>query len=102
MNTKFKVIGLTRLAIKSKSTASEADALITRPSELLSWLTTSLSAREILGSILLPVKLDTIASGSPSLRRFCVALALSREDRLATRHALWRNTASIMMIIFDE
>ena len=36
MYTNFKVIGLTRLAIKLKSTAPEADALITRPSELLS------------------------------------------------------------------
>ena len=35
MNTNFKVIGLTRLEIKSKSTAPEADALTTRPSELL-------------------------------------------------------------------
>ena len=35
MNTNFKVIGLTRLGIKSKSTASEADALFTRPSDLL-------------------------------------------------------------------
>ena len=35
MNVNFKVIGLTRLAIKSKSTAPEADALTTRPSELL-------------------------------------------------------------------
>ena len=36
MNTKFKVIGLTQLGIKPKSTATEADALTTRPSELLS------------------------------------------------------------------
>ena len=35
MNTNFKVIGLTRLGIKTQSTASEADALTTRPSELL-------------------------------------------------------------------
>ena len=35
MNIHFKVIGLTRLGIKPKSTAPEADALITRPSELL-------------------------------------------------------------------
>ena len=34
MNTNFKVIGLTRIGIKSESTAPEADALITRPSEL--------------------------------------------------------------------
>ena len=33
--TNFKVIGLTRLGIKPKSTAPEADALTTRPSELL-------------------------------------------------------------------
>ena len=32
MNTNFKVIGLTRLAIRTQSTASEADALTTRPS----------------------------------------------------------------------
>ena len=31
----FKVIGLTRLEIKPKSTVPEADALTTRPSELL-------------------------------------------------------------------
>ena len=30
----FKVIGLTRLGTKPESTASEADALTTRPSEL--------------------------------------------------------------------
>ena len=35
VNTYFKVIGLTQLGIKSKSTAPEADALTTRPSELL-------------------------------------------------------------------
>ena len=34
MNTNFKVIGLTRLGIKPKSKASEADALTTRPFEL--------------------------------------------------------------------
>ena len=31
----FEVIGLTRLGIKPKSTAAEADALGTRPPELL-------------------------------------------------------------------
>ena len=35
VNTNFKVIGLTRLGIKPQSTASETDALTTRPSELL-------------------------------------------------------------------
>ena len=35
VNTNFKVIGLTRLGIKPKSTAPEVDALTTRPSELL-------------------------------------------------------------------
>ena len=35
MNTNFKVIGLTLLEIKLESTAPEADAFITRPSELL-------------------------------------------------------------------
>ena len=35
MNTNFKVIGLTRLGIKPESTAPEADALTTRPFELL-------------------------------------------------------------------
>ena len=34
MNTNFKVIGLTRLGIKPKSTDPEADALTTPPSEL--------------------------------------------------------------------
>ena len=34
MNTSFKVIGLARLGIKPESTAPEADALTTRPSEL--------------------------------------------------------------------
>ena len=34
MNANFKVIGLTGLRIKLKSTATEADALTTRPSEL--------------------------------------------------------------------
>ena len=34
MNTNFTAIGLTRLGIKPKSTASEADALTIRPSEL--------------------------------------------------------------------
>ena len=36
MNTNFKVIGLTLLGIESKSTAPEADALTTQPSELFS------------------------------------------------------------------
>ena len=35
MNINFKVIGLTRLGIKPKSTALEANALTTRLSELL-------------------------------------------------------------------
>ena len=34
VNSNFKVIGLTRLGIKTQSTALEADALTTRPSEL--------------------------------------------------------------------
>ena len=34
MNINFKVIGLTRLGIKLESTAPEAHALTTRPSEL--------------------------------------------------------------------
>ena len=36
MNTNVKVFGLTRLGIKLKSTAPEANALTTRPSELFS------------------------------------------------------------------
>ena len=36
MNTNFEVIGLTRLGMKPKSTAPDADALTTQPSELLS------------------------------------------------------------------
>ena len=35
MNINVKDIGLTRLGIKPKSTAPEADALTTRPSKLL-------------------------------------------------------------------
>ena len=35
MNTNFEVISLTQLVVKLKSTAYEADALTTRPSELL-------------------------------------------------------------------
>ena len=35
MNTNFKVTGLTRLEIKAKSIAPEADALTNWPSELL-------------------------------------------------------------------
>ena len=35
MNTNFKVVGLTRFEIKPKSIASEKDALVTWPSELL-------------------------------------------------------------------
>ena len=35
MNTNFKVIGLTRLGMKPESTGPKADALTTRPSELL-------------------------------------------------------------------
>ena len=34
MNTNFKVVCLTRLGIKPKSTVTEVDALTTRPSEL--------------------------------------------------------------------
>ena len=34
MNTDFKVIGLTRLGIKSESTAPKADSLTTQPSDL--------------------------------------------------------------------
>ena len=35
MNTNFQVIGLTQLGIKPQFTAPEADALTTRPTELL-------------------------------------------------------------------
>ena len=42
VNTNFKIIGLTRLGIKPKSTAPEADALTTRPSEQLLVFTASL------------------------------------------------------------
>ena len=35
VNSNFKVIGLTRLKFKTQSTALKADALTTRPSELL-------------------------------------------------------------------
>ena len=35
VNTNFKIIGLTRLGIIPEYTAPEADALTTRPSELL-------------------------------------------------------------------
>ena len=38
MNTNFKLIGLTRLGINPKSRAPEANALTTRPSELLQHL----------------------------------------------------------------
>ena len=38
MNTNFEVIGLTRLGIKPKSTAAEADALTTWPFELLKFV----------------------------------------------------------------
>ena len=37
VNTKFKVIGLTRLGIKPESTAPEVDAPTTRPSKLLKY-----------------------------------------------------------------
>ena len=42
----------------------------------------------------------SVANGSPPLRRFCVALALSREMIPGTRYSLRRNTASIMTIRF--
>ena len=35
MNTNFKVVGLTRLGIKTQSIAPKADTLTTRPSEQL-------------------------------------------------------------------
>ena len=41
MNTNFKVIGLTRLGIKPGSAVLEADALTTRPSELLVFIMSS-------------------------------------------------------------
>ena len=42
VNTNFKVIGLTRLGIKLKYTAAEADALPTQSSELLNYCYSSL------------------------------------------------------------
>ena len=45
MNTNFKVIGLTRLAIKPKSTAREADVLTTRSYKLLKQLKTKLRSK---------------------------------------------------------
>ena len=37
MYANFKVIGLNRFEIKPESTASDSDALATRPSDLLNW-----------------------------------------------------------------
>ena len=47
MNTNYKVVGLTRLAIKPESTAQEADALTTRPSELLMFFVATLKENEL-------------------------------------------------------
>ena len=44
MNINFKVIGLTRVGIKPKSIASEADALTSRPSELLKMICNDFAA----------------------------------------------------------
>ena len=48
VNINFKVIGLTRLGIKPKSTAVEMDTLTTWPSELLNALKTSLHPLKVL------------------------------------------------------
>ena len=45
---------------------------------------TSVSAHEVLGSIIGPVKSDTVTHSSSPLRRFCVAQALYRRDRIVT------------------
>ena len=59
MNTNFKVIDLTRLEIKRKSTAQETDALATRPSELFKKVRFSQKNRygalDIVSSACLPV-----------------------------------------------
>ena len=55
MNTNFKVIGLTGLGIKPKSTAPEADALTTLPSELLKMLVNN---RKMLVSNLIILHID--------------------------------------------
>ena len=87
MNTNFKVIGLTRLGIKPKSIASEANALTTLSSEL-----------ELFYESLTGQFERSVASGSPSLQRFfgAVALALSRTDRPQC------DTASIIKIVAEN
>ena len=58
-NTNFKVIGLTRLAIKPKSTALEADALTTRPSELSKFAVTENNKEMYIDTFEFAVKLPT-------------------------------------------
>ena len=66
MNTNFKVIGLTRLGIKSKSTAPEADALTTRPSELLNFnKVCPKSVQNVLKWPLQYVNFQTLSGGMP-------------------------------------
>ena len=51
MDTKFKVIGMTRLGIKPESTIPEADALTTRLSKLLNFHLNALKKTRYVGII---------------------------------------------------
>ena len=70
---------------------------------LASWLMTALSARDVLGSIPKPVKLNP---ESPTARHRCDVSVLSRryaaEMGPTTRYTCRRNTASMMKIRFEK
>ena len=83
MNANFKVIGLTRLGIKPKSTAPEANALTTRPSELLE---NKPASSLIVGEYILEKPGSTFRKNaqwdSPILRRHTGGQQLAEDENL--------------------
>ena len=68
MNINFKVIGLTRLGIKPKSTARDANTLTTRPSELFENTAIDIKAenRSVYNAVCPKLSLTSCESSSPS------------------------------------
>ena len=104
MNTNFKVIGLTRLGIKPKSTApTEADALTTRPSELYfkhaspaSWRSGNGIAIKTCDSWVGPIG-HCDANGSPALRCFLRAVLQALSSGDGPLHSLAVTRCSVIL-----
>ena len=86
MNTNFKVVGLSRLGINPKSTASEEDAFTTRPFKLLTIITVTNQrfTQSLLCALLLTVTTEPMIAMTTliALSQWEVSNARVRRDTL--------------------